>query len=64
MWPLWTPDFNPTNTYISILNFNYSFVDVNVDISYYNSHKSFEVTNNSKPEISSSSENILIFTAQ
>ena len=31
MWALWAPDFNPTNNYISILNFKYSFVDVNVD---------------------------------
>ena len=29
MWILWPPDFNPTNNFIKILNFNHGFVDVN-----------------------------------
>ena len=32
MWALWAPDFNPTDNCISILNFNDSFIDVNVDV--------------------------------
>ena len=39
IWILWVPDFNRTNNFIKILNFNHSFVDVNADVSYCNSHK-------------------------
>ena len=61
MWILLAPDFNATNNFTRILNFNYSFVDVNVDVSYYYTHKFFGVTNNSKPNINGSiEENILI----
>ena len=39
---------------------NYSFVDVNVDVSYCNSHKFFEVANYPKPDINGSKENIIL----
>ena len=38
---LWTPNFDPTNNFIRILSFNYSFVVLIVDVSFYNSHKFF-----------------------
>ena len=33
MWIFKTPDFNSTNNIVRISNFDYSFVDVNVDVS-------------------------------
>ena len=39
-----TLDFNPTNNFIRIVNFNYSFVDVNVDVRYCISHHFFSIT--------------------
>ena len=55
-------DFTLTNNFIRILNSNYSFVDVNVDVSYHNSHKFFEKVNNSKLDTNDSKKSmILIF---
>ena len=34
MWILWVFDFNPTNNFIRILNFNYSFDIANLNVSY------------------------------
>lgn len=52
-------EFNPTNDFMRILNFRYSFADVNVNVSYYNSHRFFEVVNYSKPDTNGSNENII-----
>ena len=46
-------------TQLIILNLYYSFIDVNADVSYYNSHRFFEVVHNSKPDINGSNENII-----
>lgn len=46
-------------TQLIILNLYYSFIDVNADVSYYNSHSFFEVVYNSKPDINGSNENIV-----
>lgn len=53
------PDFTLTNNFIRILNSNYSFVDVNVDVSYHNSHKFFEKVNNSKLDTTDSKESMI-----
>lgn len=60
MWILWVFDFNPTNNFIRILNFNYSFDISNLNVSYYNSCKFINTPNTSKPEINSSNENIIL----
>ena len=53
-------EFNTTNNFRKVLNFNYSFIVVNVDVSYYNSRKFMEVPIISKPEINGSNENIIL----
>ena len=57
MWTSWALDFNLTNNFIRISNFNYSFVDVEVNASFHNSHKLLEVANNSKLDINGSNKN-------
>ena len=53
-------EFSTTNNFRKVLNFYYSFVVVNVDVSYYNSRKFMEVAIISKPEINGSNENIIL----
>ena len=56
-------DFNnTTNNFIRFLNFTYSFVEVNVDVSYDGNHNLSELINKSEPERSGSNKNtILVF---
>ena len=55
-------DFNATNNFIRFLNFTYSFVEVNVDVSYDGSCNLSELMNKSKPGSNVSNKNaILIF---
>ena len=55
-------DFNATNNFIRFLNFTYSFVEVNVDVSYDDSRNVRELINKSKPGSNGSNKNaILIF---
>ena len=42
-------DFNATNNFIRFWNFTYSFVEVNVDVSYDESRNISELMNKSKP---------------
>ena len=42
-------DFNATNNFIRFLNFTYSFVEVNVDVSYDGNHNLSELMNTLKP---------------
>ena len=55
-------DFNATNNFIRFLNFTYSFVEVNVDVSYDGSRSLSELMNKSKPGSDGSNKNaILVF---
>ena len=55
-------DFNATNNSIRFLNFTYSFVEVNVDVSYDGNRDLTELMNKSKPGSNDSNKNaILIF---
>ena len=55
-------DFNATNNFLRFLNFTYSFVEVNVDVSYDGSHNLSVLMNKSKPGSNDSNKNaILIF---
>ena len=42
-------DLNATNNFIRFLNFTYSFVEVNVDVSYDGNHNLSELMNTLKP---------------
>ena len=42
-------DFNATNNFIGFLNFTYSFVEVNVDVSYDGNRNFSELRNKLKP---------------
>ena len=52
-------DFNATNNFISFLNFTYSFVEVNVDVSYDGSRNLRELINKSKPGSNDSNKNAI-----
>ena len=55
-------DFNATNNSIRFLNFTYSLVEVNVDVSYDGNRDLTELMNKSKPRSNGSNKNaILIF---
>ena len=55
-------DFNATNNFIRFLNFTYSFVEVNVDVSYDGNRNLSELMNKSKPGSHGSNNNaILVF---
>ena len=55
-------DFNATNNFITFLNFRYSFVEVNVDVSYDGNRNLRELMNKSKPgSIGSNKNAILVF---
>ena len=55
-------DFNATNNFIRFLNFTYSFVEVNVDVSYDGNHKLSELMTKFKPGSNGSNNNaILVF---
>ena len=55
-------DFNATNNFITFLNFRYSFVEVNVDVSYDGNRNLSELMNKSKPgSIGSNKNAILVF---
>ena len=55
-------DFNATDNFIRFLNFTYSSVEVNVDLSYDGSHNLSDLMNESKPGSNGSNKNtILIF---
>ena len=55
-------DFNATNNFIRFLNFTYSFVEVNVDVSYDGNCNLSELINKSEPGSNSSNKNaILVF---
>ena len=55
-------DFNATNNFIRFLNFTYSFMEVNVDVSYDGNHNLSELMNKSKPGSHGSNNNaILVF---
>ena len=55
-------DFNATNNFIRFLSFRYSFVEVNVDVSYNGNHNLSELINKSEPGSSGSYKNtILVF---
>ena len=55
-------DFNATNNFIRFLNFTYSFVEVNVDVSHDDSRNLSELMNKSKLGSNGSNKNaILIF---
>ena len=55
-------DFNATNNFIRFLNFTYSFMEVNVDVSYDGNHKLSELMTKFKPGSNGSNNNaILVF---
>ena len=55
-------DFNATNNFIRFLNFTYSFMEVNVDVSYDGNRNLSELMNKSKPGSHGSNNNaILVF---
>ena len=55
-------DFNATNNFIRFLNFTYSFVKVNVDVSYDGNRNLSELINKSEPGSNGSNKNaILVF---
>ena len=55
-------DFNATNNFIRFLNFTYSFMEVNVDVSYDGNRSLSELMNKSKPGSHGSNNNaILVF---
>ena len=55
-------DLNATNNFIRFLNFTYSFVEVNVDVSYDGNHSLSELINKSEPGSNGSKKNaILVF---
>ena len=55
-------DFNATNNFIRFLNFTYSFMEVNVDVSYDGNHNLSELMNKSKPGSNGSNNSaILVF---
>ena len=55
-------DFNATNNFIKFLNFTYSFVEINVDVSYDVNRNFIELRNKSKLGSNGSKKNaILIF---
>ena len=55
-------DFNVTNNYIRFLNFTYSFVENNVDVSYHGSRNFSELRDKSNPGSNGVNKNaILIF---
>ena len=53
-------DFNATNNFIRFLNFTYSFVEVNVDVSYDGSRNLSELMNKSKPGSNGSNKNPIL----
>ena len=56
-------DFNATNNFIRFLNFTYSFMEVNVDVSYDGNRNLSELMNKSKPGSHSSNNNAILVTA-
>ena len=55
-------DINATNNFIRFLNFTYSFVEVNVDVSYDGNRNLSELMNKSRPgSIGSNKNAILVF---
>ena len=50
-------NFNPTNNFKAFLDFRFSFVDVNADVSFDSNYSFIELTNNLKAEINGSNEN-------
>ena len=59
MWIFKTPDFNSTNNIVRISNFDYSFVDVNVGVSWCNNSIFVMLSNGSKPGINESNKKII-----
>ena len=56
-------DFNAINNFIRFSNFTYSFVEVNVDVSYHDNRNRSELMNKSKPGSNGSKKNaILVFS--
>ena len=55
-------DFNATNCFVRLLSFTYSFVEVNVDVSYYGNRNLSELINKSEAGSNGSNKNaILVF---
>ena len=53
-------DFNATNNFIRFLNFTYSFVKVNVDVSYDGNRNLSELINKSEPGSNGSNKNAML----
>ena len=53
-------DFNATNNFIRFLNFTYSFMEVNVDVSYDGNRNLSELMNKSKPGSHGSNNNVIL----
>ena len=53
-------DFNATNNFIRFLNFTYSFMEVNVDVSYDGNHNLSELMNKSKPGSHGNNNNAIL----
>ena len=57
-------DFNSTNSFITFLNFRYSFMEVNVDVSYDDNCNLSELMNKSKPGSNGSNKNTILRLVQ
>ena len=46
MWILWAHDFNSTNDFKRILNFDYSVVNIKINVRHYKNNSFIKLANN------------------